>query len=692
MGVVVQRGVQGRARAAARADEELPGRGGDAGRRDGGRRPVGRRWAAVLGAVLALGSVTACTPEGPDPDVAAEALAEALTTGTFDGVPITGATAEEAAAQRTAAFEGLAPWQPTVTAAEAEVTKDEPDQATATLTFTWDVDASDTDWTYETTARLTRGEEEWTAAWSTYLLARDLVPGETLAVRRTPAARADVLGAGGEPIVTSRDVFRIGIDKTRVAAPEQPAAAEGLATALEMDPVAYAAQVAAAGEKAFVQAIVVRSGDPAYDPGALGELPGVNVVAGTLPLAPTRRFARPLLGTVGEATAEIVEESQGAVAAGDVAGLSGLQRQYDAQLRGLPGLAVVAVAAEGGAERELFRSEPVAGQPLVTTLDVRLQDAAESILEPIEVPSAIVALRPSTGDVLVAASGPGSAGLSTATVGKYAPGSTLKVATSLALLRAGLTPDSTLSCPPTVAVEGREFRNYPGYPASAIGDIPLRSALANSCNTAFIGARDQVPQEALASAAASLGLGAAADVGFPAFLGSVPAESEGTDHAASMIGQGRTEASPLAMARVAASVGAGALVTPRLVVPPEGGAVAPDAGTEDAGASAAPSEAAAASTATPVPLTAAEAEALRGLMRAFVTEGGGDFLQDEPGGEVLAKSGTAQFGAADALQNHAWMIAVQDDLAVAVFVEVGDYGSTTSGPLLEAFLAAVHGG
>jgi cell division protein FtsI/penicillin-binding protein 2 len=643
----------------------------------------------VLGAVLALGALTACTPDGPDPAVAAKALAAGLATGTFKGVTLTGATAAEAAAQRTAAFEGLAPWEPTVEAGTVEVADDDPDSATVPLTFTWDVDASDGDWTYTRNAELTRVEDEWEAAWSSYLLAPDLIPGETLTVRRSPAPRGDVLGAGGEPIVTTRDVVRIGIDKTRIPAAEQQAAAEGLATALELDPAAYAGQVAAAGEKAFVQAIVVRADDPGYDVGALSVLPGVNAVQGTLPLAPTRRFARPLLGTVGDATAEIVEESQGAVAAGDLTGLSGLQRQYDAQLRGLPGLRITAVSPAGGAERSLFTAEPTPGQPLVTTLDVRLQDVAESILGPGEVPAAIVAIRPSTGDVVVAASGPGSAGLSTATVGKYPPGSTLKVATSLALLRAGLTPESTLSCPPTITVEGREFRNYPGYPASAIGDIPLRSALANSCNTAFIGARDQVTQEALASAAASLGLGAPADVGFPAFLGSVPSTSEGTDHAASMIGQGRTEASPLAMARVAASVAAGSLVTPRLVVPPEGGVVEPD--EEDAEGSAAPSEAAAADAPPSVPLTAAEGEALRGMMRAFVTEGGGTFLQDVPGGEVLAKSGTAQFGPADALQNHAWMIAIQGDLAVAVFVEVGDFGTTTSGPLLEAFLTAVNG-
>ncbi|NKY06801.1 penicillin-binding protein, partial [Cellulomonas hominis] len=92
------------------------------------------------------------------------------------------------------------------------------------------------------------------------------------------------------------------------------------------------------------------------------------------------------------------------------------------------------------------------------------------------------------------------------------------------------------------------------------------------------------------------------------------------------------------------------------------------------------------------PLTGAEADALRSMMRAVVTEGGGDFLQDVPGAEVIAKSGTAQYGSGADLQNHAWMIAGYGDLAVAVFVETGDFGSTTSGPLLEDFLRAVPQG
>ena len=150
-----------------------------------------------------------------------------------------------------------------------------------------------------------------------------------------------------------------------------------------------------------------------------------------------------------------------------------------------------------------------------------------------------MAIRPSTGEVLAAASGPGGGGLSTATAGRYAPGSTFKIATALALLRAGATPDSTLACPPTITADGRTFQNFPGYPATALGDITLRTAIANSCNTAFIGGRDTVAQAALAEAAGSLGLAQSGRRRLPAFLGSVPSEAEGTEHAASMIGQGQ---------------------------------------------------------------------------------------------------------------------------------------------------------
>ena len=57
---------------------------------------------------------------------------------------------------------------------------------------------------------------------------------------------------------------------------------------------------------------------------------------------------------------------------------------------------------------------------------------------------------------------------------------------------------------------------------------------------------------------------------------------------------------------------------------------------------------------------------------------------------MIAKTGTAEFGTGDDLQTHAWMIAAQGDLAVCVYVDVGESGSGTAGPILEAFLRAAR--
>jgi cell division protein FtsI/penicillin-binding protein 2 len=86
------------------------------------------------------------------------------------------------------------------------------------------------------------------------------------------------------------------------------------------------------------------------------------------------------------------------------------------------------------------------------------------------------------------------------------------------------------------------------------------------------------------------------------------------------------------------------------------------------------------------PLTKAEAQQLQVLMRAVVTDGSGSFLADVPGAPVGAKTGTAEYGTELPLRTHAWMIAIQGDLAVAVFVADGQSGSQTAGPLLEALL------
>ncbi|ROS75270.1 penicillin-binding transpeptidase domain-containing protein [Cellulomonas sp. PhB143] len=669
------------------------------------RAPRGARrrrtaWAVALAPVLGLG-LTACTADDPAPEPVATALASGLAStdpDALDAVRFTDTDAGTVTTERDAVLAGLgdAPRTAKVgTVVVHDAEGDGPKTATATLDWTWDVSAAKP-WTYSTVVDLELAEPgpddgdgasdaapRWEVAWDTDDLAPDLKAGDTLHRTRVAPPRADVVGQDGATIVTERKVAHLGIDKTHVDAAGQEQSARDLASGLGYDPDAFAAKVAAAGPKAFVELVTLREPEARDDFSAVEDVPGASSIPDEQPLAPTREFAAPVLGRAGDATAEVVDASHGAIEAGDVVGLSGIQAAYDDQLRGTPGVSVTAVGGKqldgsAGTTREVFSTDPVPGTPLQTTLDVDDQEIAEQVLGEPDSPSAIVAIDVPTGDVLAAASA-GSDGMSTATLGQYAPGSTFKVATTLGMLRAGLTPDTKVPCTKTLTVDGRTFQNVPGYPDSSIGDIPLSEAFAHSCNTAMISQAGTVDQQALHDAAADLGLGVVAPgLGVPAYFGDVPADSTGTTHAASMIGQGKVLASPLSMATLAASVAAGERVSP-VLVRPDGDA----AGAATPGASATPTP-----EATPAPsaLTKDEAGTLHELMRGVVTDGSATDLQDLPG-DLAAKTGTAEYG--DGSKSHAWMIAIQDDLAVAAMVENGTSGSTTAGPLMHEFLQRV---
>ena len=436
---------------------------------------------------------------------------------------------------------------------------------------------------------------------------------------------------------------------------------------MDIEARGFVKQVKAAGPKAFVQAIVYRRNDvPAPVLSGISGIKGARAISDKLPLAPTKDFASAILGTVGPATAELVKDSDGRIKPGDDVGISGLQKRYDEQLFGTRGATVVAVD-EKGERRTLFTADPTPGKPLRTTIDPAIQQTAQRVLADVPSGSALVAIRPSTGDLVAVASGPGSKGYNTATYGRYAPGSTFKVVSTLALLRAGVTPQTKVPCPATTVVDGKSFKNYDDYPASGLGEITFEDALANSCNTAFISQRDKLDPQSLAQAAASLGLGVDHDLGFPAYFGEVGEAASETQAAASMIGQGSVLASPMAMATVVASVLERKTVLPRLL---------PDTDVQQKE----PAK----------PLTTAEAARLRSMMRAVVERGSGQLLDDLPGGPVIAKTGTAEFGEQPPLPTHAWMMAGRGDLAVAVFVERGDSGSGTAGPILHDFLERVR--
>ncbi|KQR81886.1 penicillin-binding protein [Arthrobacter sp. Leaf337] len=652
---------------------------------------------ALVGLIIG-GSLVACDDGRAGAQDAAKQLASAMTALDVGSVAFEGKDSAAANEQLKEVFQALDPAKPDVETGELTLEKD---TATVPLNYSWKIGSGE--WKYTASAELKKSGGKWLTVWKPALLAPELAEGEVIGAGAQSPQRADILGAGDAKLVTYRPVVNVGIDKPKLGSADPAASAAKLAQLVGVDPAAYTQQVQAAGPAAFVTAITLRQDGRTITDEQIAQIPGASSIADLLPLALTRTFARALLGTAAEANAEQIEKSGGTLKAGDTTGTGGLQQQYDAQLRGTDGIQVYAEKAGLSADekqalpnkgrRILFQADMKPGTPVKTTLDPRLQQLAEDVLAEVGPASAIVALRPSSGAVLAAASGPGSNGYNTALLGQYAPGSTFKMVDSLAMIRNGLTPDSKVECTPTLTVDGRTFKNAEGYPESSLGSVTLRDAFAHSCNTAFIAARDTVSQAQLESAATSLGVAVEAPgLGAAAFLGSVPGEAEGTEHAASMIGQGKVLLSPLAAAVMAGSVAKGSPVSPVLVLNAEAnsGTAAPEgSGTPTAdGTSSSSSTAPAPAKAAEKPVTAAETAALADMMRAVVTSGHAGFLASVPGEPVGAKTGTAEFGNENPPKTHAWIVAVHGDLAVAVFVEEGGLGATTSGPLLKNFLVA----
>ena len=245
--------------------------------------------------------------------------------------------------------------------------------------------------------------------------------------------------------------------------------------------------------------------------------------------------------------------------------------------------------------------------------------------------------------------------------GRYPPGSTFKVVSTAALLRDGLDPATVVDCPPTIAVEGKSFRNFEG---GAAGAVPFSTDFAQSCNTAFVSLADRLRRDDLPDAAREFGLGEKLETGVPVADADVPAARDDVGQAAMMIGQDRILASPLAMAGVAATVAEGRWRAPR----------DPRRARRSAQASGCPTGC---------------WRTLRTLMRSVVTSGTGTALADLPG-EIRGKSGTAEYGGGDPPPTHAWFIATRGDLALAVLVEDGESGGRVAAPVARRFFEALR--
>jgi cell division protein FtsI/penicillin-binding protein 2 len=636
--------------------------------RPGPRRSAAVALAGTLAGLVAMPGLVACSrSESPDPTLTAfldgwrSGKLDAVAFVTPDGKPV---PAVEVTNEITSLSGDLAKTPPTLRVSQKpKVSKD---LANAEIDVAWPV-GQDVVWEYAAPVKLARDKGKWRMVWTPAVVHPQLTKGDELAVKRTPAARGAILDGSGAPVVEARPVVDVGIQPDKVK--DLPALMKELSAAFAsigepQDLSDLPGRVAAAKPNAFVEVVTLRQ--PAYEKirERIHPLDGTVFVERTMHLALTREFARALLGTVGEVTKEIMDASPGRYAVGDQVGLSGLQRQYDDRLRGAPGVSVVLsrIDAEGkDNQTPLWDSAPKPGTALKTTLDPKVQQAADTALAGQGKRAALVAMRISDGAVLAVANGPGVQGVNLALTAQVPPGSTFKMVTSVGLLDAGaVTLDTPVNCPKTLAVEGRVFKNSHDF---ELGTVPFRVDFAKSCNTAFASLAPRLGPNGLADAAKTVGIGLPWDLGVDVNTGKVSAGGSGAERAAAAFGQGQTQLSPMALAAAAAAVARGQWQQPKLITDP---------------APASPA-------ANGPQLKPSTVGPLRTMMREVVTSGTGKALADVPGQPVFGKTGTAEYDNVPA-HAHAWFVGWQADIAFAVFVEAGGDSTAASVPLAEVFL------
>jgi cell division protein FtsI/penicillin-binding protein 2 len=515
--------------------------------------------------------------------------------------------------------------------------------------------------TVHSTLHLSDASGPWRVVWSPRSIIPSLGPGDVVATTVTWPARATILGTGGAPLTIDAPMVSVGIEGARVAD-------RNALTAALVQTGATAAQIQAAELTAlahptwFVPVISLTQARYEQLKQLIYPVPGTvfNTLGSRSPLTP--ELGAHVVGTVGPVTAQQIQQFGPDYSAGDTVGQTGVEQAYERQLAGTPGATVAVKDHAGTAVATLKRFAGRPGTAVQTTLDPAIQQAAESALSGETLPADLVAVQASTGDVLASVSLPDTQQANDAFVGAYPPGSTFKVVTSADLLEHGSTPSSPASCPPTITVNGEVFHNFEGETTSSLS---LLQAFAMSCNTAFIGLSNSLPDASYATTASQFGIGATIKMGLSAFGGKVPTPTSTSDAAATAIGQAQVAVSPLAMATLAASVDSGSLHLPRLVV---------GAGDDTAPAAA---------------LDPNVVATLRTMMQAVVTSSIGTAAGAGLPAGTFGKTGTAEFGNANPPQTDAWFIGYHGDLAFAVLVVGGGVGGAVAAPIATKFLDAV---
>jgi len=434
---------------------------------------------------------------------------------------------------------------------------------------------------------------------------------------------------------------------------------------------------------------------------------------GVITLLEPKRFYRDsvfsphIFGAIGEVSPKEQKE-QPLYESGDLVGKSALEKQYDLEMRGTPGVSYTLVDASGrelGPYNDAFNIPARHGQDVYLTMHYKLQAFAESLMEGMR--GSLVAIDTRNGGILAMVSkpdydprllagkidsdtwnrlliDPGHPLYSRAIQSVYPPGSTYKIVTALAALQEGLiTPDWKVTCPGYFKL-GR--RTIHCWNAAGHGTIDLYGAIRGSCNVYFYKLGLKIGLNIWEKYSTLFGFGRPTGIDLPnESAGLVPSVAWFNRHygeggwtkgnlANLAIGQGELLVTPLQMAQFAMILAnRGTYYTPHFLdhlYNYQNGQNNPY-----------PAE--------PHFINGIEAgnyDVVREGMRRVV-DGGTGWLGKVPGIEMAGKTGTAQNPHGDP---HAWFIAFapfdMPEVAVSVIIENGGGGGAHAAPVARKFM------
>ncbi|MFJ3228247.1 penicillin-binding transpeptidase domain-containing protein [Streptomyces sp. NPDC086783] len=339
--------------------------------------------------------------------------------------------------------------------------------------------------------------------------------------------------------------------------------------------------------------------------------------------------------------------------------LDALRGRYGDKAGGTPGVELaIRHADENAGDKTLVTLAKGRPGRLRTTISASAQAAAERAVEGYA-ESSVVAVKPSTGEVLAVANHRKDA-FNAAFEGRLAPGSTMKIITAAMLIDNGVTSiNGPAPCTDTAVWQSQTFHNLKGMAPN--GKATLANSFMRSCNTAFVKLVDEKPLtdgSLTTEARERFGLGRDDwKTGIISFDGRIPA-SGGPDRAANAIGQGQVQMSPLNMASVTATVVTGSFHQPYLVSPKLDGR----------------------ELATARGLSSGTRAQLKQMMRLTATQGTGARAMAGLGGDIGAKTGSAEVDGQ--ARSNSWFTGFRGDMAVAAMTEEGGHGGDAAGPIV----------